>query len=300
MDDNTLNQTNTTRPVKRRKKKSQLRAIWRRMLKNKIAMVGLVIFAIIFFCMVFANFIVPYEVALEQVIEERLQPPSLQHWFGTDNFGRDIFARIIYGTRYSLSLGIIAVAVGLVIGGVFGSVAGYFGGIIDGIIMRIMDTILTMPSILLSLLIVAALGPGFTNVMIALSIAQIPYYARVVRSAILNIVGQDFIEAGKACGTPNLQIIFRHVLPNAIGTIIVQATMKVGVIIITAAALGFLGMGIQPPTPEWGGMLSEGKNYMMFMPWIVLVPGLAITITSLSLNLMGDGLRDALDPRLKD
>ncbi|ATW25606.1 ABC transporter permease [Candidatus Formimonas warabiya] len=291
----------TTIPItKKYKKKSRFREIWKRMKRNKIAMFGLTIFAVILFCTIFADLIVPYQAALKQDIAIRLQPPSADHWFGTDVFGRDMFARIIHGTRNSLIMGIGAVIVGISLGGLFGAAAGYYGGIIDMIIGRVMDTIMCIPFMLMALAIVAALGPGLVNVLIALMLSMVPYYTRVIRSAILTVTGQDFIEAAKACGTPDRYIILKHILPNAIGPVIVQTTMSVGSMIIWAAAMSFLGMGIQPPTPEWGSMLSEGKDYMLYSPHLVIFPGMAIVLTALSINLMGDGLRDALDPRLKD
>lgn len=285
---------------KKHKRKSQLGEIWFRFNKNKIALAGLIIFVIIVLCMIFADLIVPKSMVYEQNIAIHFQRPSAAHWFGTDMYGRDIFARIIYGSRNSLLMGIIAVAVGITFGGVLGSVSGYYGGKVDAIIMRILDTIMCIPFMLLALAIVAALGSGFINVLIALMVSNVPYYTRTIRSAILTVVGQDFIEAAKSCGTPDFYIILKHILPNAIGTVIVQATMSVGTMIIVAASMSFLGMGIQPPTPEWGSMLSEGKEYMIYAPYIVIFPGIAIALTALSLNLMGDGLRDALDPRLKD
>ena len=282
------------------KKKSQIKEVWRRMKKNKMAIVGLCIFALIVFCTIFADLIVDYDKGIEQVIEIRLQGPSAEHWFGTDMYGRDMFARIIHGTRYSFIMGVVAVMVGIAIGGTLGAVAGYYGGIVDTVIMRIMDTIMCIPFMLLSLTIVSALGPGLVNVLIALMLSMVPNYTRVIRSAILTVTGTDFIEAAKSCGTPNRYIVFKHILPNAIGTVIVQATMSVGSTIIAAAGMSFIGMGIQPPAPEWGSMLSEGREYMRYSSYIVLFPGLAIALSALALNLMGDGLRDALDPRLKD
>lgn len=282
------------------KKKSQGREIWRRLKKNKIAMVGLFIFIVILLCTIFADLIVPYEYSLEQNMETRYAPPSAEHWFGCDNYGRDIFARVIHGTRNSLVMGIGAMLVGIMLGGFLGSITGYFGGKIDTVIMRILDVLNTIPFMLLALAIAAALGASLVNVLIALMICMVPYYTRVIRSSILNVIGQDFIEAGKACGTPNRYIILKHVLPNAIGPVIVQATMSVGTMILSASAMSFLGMGIQPPAPEWGSMLNEGKDYMLFAPHMVIFAGLAIVFTALSVNLMGDGLRDALDPRLKD
>lgn len=286
--------------IKKYKKKSQWILIWKRMKRNKIAMVGVGIFLVIVFLTIFADFIVSYEAALEQKIENRLQPPSAQNWFGTDAYGRDIFARIIHGTRTSFMMGIGAVVVGIVIGGIIGASAGYYRGKIDSFIMWIMDLNLCIPFILMALAIVAVLGSGLINLFIALVVSYVPIYARVIRSAILTVVDQDFIEAAKACGTPDHLIILKHILPNAIGTVIVQATMSVGSMIISAASLSFLGMGIQPPTPEWGSMLSEGKDYMLYAPHIVMFPGMTIMLVVFAFNLMGDGLRDALDPKLKD
>jgi peptide/nickel transport system permease protein len=270
------------------------------MKRNRIAMVGLFIFSVIVFLTIFADVIVPYEKALTGDMAERLQEPSSKHWFGTDNYGRDIFARTLHASRRSLVMGIGAVLVGITVGGLLGASAGYYGGMVDTIIMRLIDTVICIPFMLLVLAIVAALGPGLVNVLIALMISMIPTYTRVIRSAILTVVGQDYIEAARSCGTPDRFIILKHVLPNAIGPIIVQATMTVGTMIIQAAATSFLGMGIQPPEPEWGAMLSESKDYMLKAPYMVMFPGFAIVLTALSLNLMGDGLRDALDPRLKD
>ncbi len=282
------------------KKKSRLNETWYRFRKNKLAVVGLVIFTLIMLCTLLVGFFIPYEASLQTNYENRLQAPSSEHLFGTDNFGRDTLARILHASRYSLLMGIGAVAIGITVGGLLGSLAGFYGGRIDTIIMRTTDTILCIPFMLLVLTIVVALGPSLVNVLIALMIAMVPSYTRVIRSTVLTVIGQDYIEAARACGTPDRFIILKHVLPNAIGPIIVQATMTVGLMIIWAASTSFLGMGIQPPTPEWGAMLSEGKDYMLRAPHLALFPGLAIGITAFSLNLMGDGLRDALDPRLKD
>ncbi len=282
------------------KKKSRFKEFWRRMRKSKAGMFGLCLFLLIVLVAACADLIVPYEQALAQDPMNRMQVPSQAHIFGTDIYGRDIFARIVYGTRYTLLIGLCAVALGITLGCIIGSIAGYFGGMVDSIIMRIMDTIVCIPFMLMALSIVAALGPGLFNVLIALIIANIPTYTRVIRSAMLTVVDSDYVEAAKACGVKDLEIIFHHILPNALGVIIVQATMTFGSMIISASTMSFLGMGIKPPTPEWGYMLSEGKNYIMYAPHMVIFPGLAIVLTVLSLNLMGDGLRDALDPRLKD
>lgn len=274
--------------------------IWRRFKRNKIAMVGLIIFLIIFLLTILAGVIVPYEKALEMNLADRLQAPSWKHLFGTDNYGREIFARVLHGAQRSLLVGIGAVIVGITVGGILGSIAGFVGGWVDQLIMRIVDTIVCIPFMLLVLTIVVALGPSLVNVLIALTISYMPVYVRLIRSSVLTVVGADYIEAARSCGTPMPYIILKHVLPNAIGPIIVQATMTVGTMIINAAGTSFLGMGIQPPTPEWGAMLSEAKNFMLDAPYMVIFPGMAIALTALSLNLMGDGLRDALDPMLKD
>lgn len=273
---------------------------WRRFQRNRAAMFGLCLFCVFLFCMIFADLIAPYENAITQNISARMQGPSLQHLFGTDIYGRDIFARIVHATRYSLLMGIVSVAVGIVLGSIFAAVAGLYGGKIDAAIMWVMDTVLCIPFMLLALAIVAALGSGLENLLLALIIASIPIYVRVIRSSILTVVDSDFVEAARCCGTPDRYIVLKHILPNAIGTVIVQATMSVGTMITWAAALSYVGMGIQPPKPEWGYMLSEGKDYMLKAPHMVIFPGMAIVLCCLALNLMGDGLRDALDPRLKD
>lgn len=291
---------NIDETFKKYKKKSQFKELWRRFKKNKTALLGLMFFVLIAFIAIFADFIIPYEEALAQNVYNRLQGPTWNYWFGSDNYGRDIFARIIHGARFSLLIGVAAVGMGVTTGCILGSISGYFGGIVDAIIMRIMDTIVCIPFTLLALTIVAALGPGLFNLLIALVLANIPMYTRVIRSAILTLVDMEYIEAARSYGTPDSKIIIKHVLPNALGVIIVQVTMTFGSMIISASTMSFLGMGIQPPTPEWGSMLSEGKNYMMYAPHIVLFPGFSIVLTVLSLNLIGDGLRDALDPRLKD
>lgn len=292
-----------TVPNKRtkRRKKSQFKDVWHRMTKNKLAMVGLVVLIVFVLMAVFADFIANYETqALKQNGKALLQPPSYEHWFGTDHLGRDVFARIVHGSRISLSIGITSTVISLIIGGLLGAVSGYYGGKIDNIIMRLLDTLMCIPSILLALAIIAALGPSIRNLMIAIIVSYIPGFTRIIRSSILTVVGQDYIEAARSCGMGDMRIILRHVVPNAIGPIIVQATMAVADVIISAAGLSFLGMGIQPPQPEWGAMLSDAREYMRPCPYLVIFPGLSIVLAALSLNLLGDGLRDALDPRLKD
>lgn len=282
------------------KKQSPLRGMWVRLKKSKSAMLGLVIFSIIVLIAIFAGALFDYDtVVIAQNIDNRLLAPGGEHILGTDSYGRDILARVVYGARISLTIGVVTVIVALSIGCVIGALAGFYGGWLDNITMRIMDVFLSIPSLLLAIAVVAALGTGIVNIMLAVGVAVIPGYARVMRSTILSIRNREFIEAARAVGTSDFRIIFRHILPNSIGPVIVQATLGVGDIIITAASLSFLGLGIQPPAPEWGAMLAEGREYIRYLPHLVFFPGLSIMITVLSLNLLGDGLRDALDPRLK-
>lgn len=286
---------------KKYKKKNKFYEVWKRYKKNKAAMVGLIIICILVLIAIFANVIADYDtMAIEQHSKDRLQGPSKDHWFGTDAYGRDVFSRIVHGSRISLFIGIASTFFCLLIGGLLGALAGYYGGMLDSIIMRVLDTIMSIPPILLSLSVVAALGAGMRNLMIAVTISRIPSFTRLIRASVLTVVGEEYIEAAKSCGTREHRIILVHILPNAIGPIIVQATMTVAQTILTAAGLSFIGMGIQPPAPEWGSMLSEAREYMRYAPYLTIFPGLAIIISALSLNLIGDGLRDALDPKLKN
>lgn len=300
-DSKVLHKTKENTEPNKFKRKSQINAIWRRMKKNKAAMIGLIIISIFAILAIFAELIAGYdEMAIAQNAAIRLQPPSFKHWCGTDAFGRDIFARIIHGARVSLTIGLVSTITSVMIGGLFGATAAYYGGKIDNIIMRTLDVITCIPGILLALALVSALGPSLRNLMIAIGIAYIPSFTRLIRSAVLSVVELEFVEAAKACGTSDLRIIVKHILPNAIGPIIVQATMSIAAVMMQAAGLSFIGMGIQPPEPEWGSMLSEAREYMRYAPHLVVIPGMAIVLSALSLNLIGDGLRDALDPRLKN
>lgn len=282
------------------KKRSQWVEVWRRLKKNKMAVLGLVILVILFLAALFADQIANYDtVVIKQNLADRLQPPSGKHWLGTDEFGRDIFARLIHGARVSLKVGIIAVGISIVLGGILGALAGFYGGKIDNIIMRVMDVFLAVPSILLAIAIVSALGPSILNLMVAISISSVPSYARIVRASVLSIRDQEFVEAARAIGANNARIIFRHIIPNSLAPVIVQGTLGVASAILSTAGLSFIGLGIQPPAPEWGSMLSGGRQYLRYAWWVTTFPGVAIMITILSLNLLGDGLRDALDPRLK-
>lgn len=286
--------------ARKTKKLSQFQEIWCRLKKNKQAMLGLCIFCVILLVALTADFLVDYNTdVIKQDIGNKLQTPSAEHWLGTDGYGRDIFSRLIYGTKISLTIGVVTAIAALLVGGIIGAIAGFYGGKIDNILMRIMDIFLSMPSVLLAIAVIAALGTGLVNIMISVAISFMPIYARVVRSSILIIRNKEFVEAARAIGTNDFRIISRHIIPNVIGPVIVQATLGVGEIIMTAAGLSFLGLGIEPPMPEWGAMLSEGKEYIRYLTYLVIFPGLCIMLTVLSLNLFGDGLRDALDPRLK-
>jgi len=243
----------------------------------------------------------PYEKAILQNARQRLLPPGTAgHIFGTDVYGRDMFARIMYGARISMFIGFVVAGFELVIGGCLGAMAAFYGSWIENLIMRVMDILSTMPHTLLALCIVAALGAGMTNLLIALVISNISGMTRIVRSSMLTVVEMEYIEAARACGTRDARIIWRHILPNGIGPIIVQATRSISGTILTAAGLSYLGLGVQPPTPEWGYMLSEGRERMLLSPYLMTIPGIAIVIAALSFEIFGDGLRDALDPRLKD
>lgn len=291
----------TTENKTRVKKRSQAASILRRFLKNKPAVLGVAIFAAMLLLAICAPLFADYEAdAITMHMDQRLMAPCSGHIFGTDANGRDMFARIIYGGRISLFVGVASVSISLVAGLIIGSCAGYFGGAVDNILMRIMDVFLAIPSLLMSITIVAVLGPNMINLLLAMSLSSIPRFSRIVRSSILSIRGQDYIEAARACGTSHARIIMRHVLPNAIGPIIVQASLNVATAVITVSSLSFIGLGISPPTPEWGSMLAEGREQMRYYPHLVLIPGLAIICTVMALNLIGDGLRDALDPKMKN
>ncbi len=282
------------------KKRSQWAELWKNLKRNKMALFGLIILVIIVLLAIFADQIANYDqVVIKQNLKMRLKPPSAQHWLGTDEFGRDIFARLIHGARVSLKVGLIAVGIAIVVGGFLGAIAGYYGDKLDNVIMRVMDIFLAVPSILLAIAIVSALGPNLLNLMIAVSISSIPRYARIVRASVLSIRDQEFVEAARAIGAGDARIIFRHIIPNSLAPVIVQGTLGVANAILSTAGLSFIGLGIQPPAPEWGSMLSGGRQYLRYAWWVTTFPGVAIMITILSLNLLGDGLRDALDPRLK-
>lgn len=281
------------------KKKNPWLEVFRRLKKNRLAMLGLVVVLLLIGTSVFAPVIAPYSYE-DQDLLAAFESPSKAHWFGTDEFGRDIFSRIVYGSRISLQVGLVAVSFSIMIGGFLGALAGYYGGRIDNVIMRIMDVLFSVPQLLLAISVAASLGPGLFNLMIAVGISSVPQYARLVRASVLSIREQEFIEAARSIGAKDLKIIFRHILPNCMAPIIVQGTLGVAFAILTAAGLSFIGLGIQPPIPEWGAMLSGGREYIRDHSYMTMFPGLAIMITILALNFLGDGLRDALDPKLKN
>lgn len=268
----------------------------RRFRQHKLALAGLAVLALLLISAAFPGLIAPYDpLAIE--MDDRLLPPSPGHWFGTDDFGRDILARIIYGARISLQVGVIAVGIAGSTGATLGLLAGYYGGWVDAWVMRIMDIIFAFPAILLAISIMALLGSSTTNVMIAIGIVYIPVFARIVRGATLALKTQDYVEAALASGVTSGRILWRHILPGAWGEITVQITLSLAYAILAEAALSFLGLGAQPPEPSWGSMLSFGREWVREAPWFSFFPGLAIFVTVFSLNLVGDGWRDALDPR---
>lgn len=286
--------------MSKRKRVRNENSIWREFKKNKGAMVGLAMIIIIVLIALFADVLVDYDT---QVIEmdpmERLQAPSAEHIFGTDSYGRDIFARIVYATRPSLAVGVVAVAIALAVGTTLGIIAGYYGGWIETIIMRICDVFVSIPSILLAICIASSLGQGIGVLMVAIGVCSCASFAIVARASVLTVRGQEFIEVAVSSGARDHQIILSHVIPNCLSPIIVQATMRVASAIILASSLSFLGLGIPAPDPEWGGMLSEGRNFIRDYSYMTLIPGAAIVVTVLSINLLGDGLRDAMDPKLR-
>lgn len=280
--------------------REQLAEFWRRFRKNKSAVAGLFILILLVGMALFADLIVPYARCVEQVGADRLQGPSAAHFFGTDEFGRDLFARVVHGSRYSLFIGVATSLMALAAGAVLGASAGYFGGMVDNVICRIVDVFMCVPPILLSLAVVAALGTSVKNLIVAITISCIPGNVRLIRSVVLTVAEQDYVEVARSYGASNARIIFRYVLPNAMGPIIVNTTMAISDMILSAAGLSFIGMGIQPPSPEWGALLSAAQTYIFTSPYLLVFPGLFIILSSLSFNLVGDGLTDALDPKLKD
>lgn len=272
---------------------------WRSFRKNKSALVGMGIVVFFILLATMGPFIVP-EGINDQKLNLRLSAPSSDHWFGTDDFGRDILSRVVLGAKISLTIGFSAVVLSAVFGSFLGIIAGYYGRWIDTIITRIFDIMLAFPSILLAIAIVSILGPSLQNALIAIAIINIPNFGRLIRSKVLSVKEEEYIVAAKAIGMKDSRILVRHILPNSFSPVIVQGTLSIATAIIEAAALGFLGLGAQAPQPEWGKMLSDARIHLMNAPWTMIFPGLAIMLTVLGFNLMGDGLRDALDPKMKN
>lgn len=284
----------------KRKSRSQWEEIWRRLLKNKGAMIGMAITLVLCVIALSADFIYDYNTeVINQDIVNRFQPPSAKYPFGTDNFGRDIFKRIVYGTKYSLTIGVAATLLSTVFGLVLGSVAGYFGGILEDVIMRVLDVFGAIPNLLMGMVIVSALGANSLTLIIALAVSNTPYMSRIVRASVLTVRNSEYVESARSIGIPEWKIILKYIIPNCMSPIIVAVTLRVGGNIISASSLSFLGLGVAAPTPEWGSMLSDGRNFIRGYPYITLYPGLAIMITVLALNMFGDGLRDAMDPKLR-
>ncbi|MFD1781007.1 ABC transporter permease [Fredinandcohnia salidurans] len=279
-------------------KQSRLKDFISIFLQNKAALVGGIIILFYIFIALFAPLLAPYDpFAIE--LDNKLVPPSSDHWMGTDDKGRDILSRILYGSRLSMGIGFAAVLFGSFFGIIFGLVAGYYGKWIDSIIMRIMDVMLAFPGILLALAIISALGPSMINVTIAVGAYSVPLFARIVRGSTLEVKRLEFIDAIRSLGANDGTIIFKHILPNILSPIIVQGTLRIATAILSAAGLSFLGLGAQPPSPEWGTMLSSGRDFLFSAPYIAIFPGMAIAILVLGFNIFGDGLRDAFDPRMK-
>jgi len=266
-------------------------------LSNPLNVVAFALIGVFALCALFAPVIAPYDPLLQD-LGSRLRPPSPDHWLGTDSLGRDIASRILYGARISLIIGVVVVASAGVFGTVVGLVAGYSGGLVDEALMRLTEVFLAFPALILAMAIAGALGPSLTNAIIAIAAVTWAVYARLTRGQILSLRRREFVEAARAIGASQFRIVFRHLLPNALAPLMIQASFDLGSSIIAAAGLSFIGFGAQPPTPEWGVMISEGRNYISTQPWLSLFPGLAILLAVGSFNLLGDGLRDAFDPRL--
>lgn len=281
------------------KPESQIKEVWTALKRNKGALIALGVIVFLVLVALFRDFLMPYDPNYSDMTMA-FQTPDGTHWFGTDQLGRDIFSRIIYGTRISLTVGLIAVAIALSIGTVLGAIAGYFGGKIDTVIMRLMDMMLAVPSILLAITFMAALGKGLDKAVIAIGLVSIPEYARIVRGSILSIKENDYVQAARVIGNKDMSIIFKHILPNVLSSIIVRATLGISTAVLDTAALGFLGLGIQPPFAEWGDMLGRARGFIFSAPYTLVFPGLAISITVLAFNMLGDGLRDALDPKSRN
>ncbi len=287
----------TTTTIKGR---SMMQETWRRLIKNKGAVIGMIFLAVLILAALLSPYLFDYDTqVIGMNMPERLQPPSSAHWFGTDEVGRDLFARVIYGARYSLVIGVGSVLIGLVVGTILGSLAGFYGGVMDSVIMRGVDIFYSIPNIMTAVVIVSVLGRSTVNLMIALAFSCASSFSRIVRASVMTIRNQEYVESSYSMGLPTWKIILKHILPNCLSPIIVQLTLLIGTTIISASSLSFLGIGIPAPAPEWGALLSAGRGHIRNASYMCVIPGLAIMFTVLALNLLGDGLRDALDPKLK-
>jgi peptide/nickel transport system permease protein len=280
------------------KKHSEFYSVARRLSKNSSAVIGFIVAVFLVVIAIFAPLIAPYPYDKMDLLHTR-DAPSREHIFGTDELGRDVFSRIVWGSRFSLSIGVLAVLMSTAIGMVFGAMAGFFGGAVDDIIMRLTDILQSIPGILLAIAVSVVLGPGFFNTLLALAIGGIPMTIRLLRGSILGIRHQEYLEAATSINASSPRIIYRHVIPNTFSPVLVSSTMSIGHVIMMAAMLSFIGLGVQPPTPEWGAMIAGGRSLIRSCPWMVIFPGIFIMLAVLALNMFGDGLRDALDPKLK-
>lgn len=300
MEQNVVTANKTSAVLQKRKKVSRWTEIWIRMKSNKTAVIGLIIFSSLILVALLAGFLVDYQQdVVTPNIPERLQGPSWKHPLGTDGMGRDCLSRMIYGARISLGVAFASVGFQLVVGILIGSISGFYGGAVDDVLMRINDVFASIPNLLMAICIATALGHSIINMVIAIGIAGTPALIRIVRATVMTVKDQEFVEAGRALGGNDRQIIAFHLLPNCVAPVIVQSTLRIASAILATSSLSFLGIGIKPPTPEWGNMLSAGREFLRNAPHITIFPGIAIVITILAINLMGDGLRDALDPKLK-
>lgn len=300
MEHTNMNASATESVKKKYKKRSHAGEVWRRFRKNKGALIGGSFILLLLLLALFGNVLYDYETDIvAQNIANRFIHPCWEHPFGTDHLGRDVFARMIYGIRASLPVGFVAVMISLVFGMVLGSIAGFFGGWLDNVIMRCLDIFNAMPTILMAIVLIAVMGISTMSLMIAIGLSSVPSFARISRAAVLMVRNQEFVESARAIGCTDLEVIFQHVLPNCLSPIIVQTTLRMGSAIISASSLSYLGLGVTPPMPEWGALLSGGRAYMLDHGYLTVFPGLAIMLTVIAFNLMGDGLRDAMDPKLK-
>ena len=282
------------------KKQGQVKEIFRRLRKSPGAMVGLVLLILLLLIVVFADQIAPYEKAIQQDVFNKLQPPSAEHIMGTDTFGRDVLARLVHGGRTSLTIALLASITSCIFGSLLGAIAGYFGGKVDMLIMRALDIFMSIPDLLFTMVVVAALGASIPVLIVAMTLSYFTNYVRLVRSEVLNLCEQEYVEASRAGGAGAMRIILTHIIPNTMGIILVNLTLNVASLVIYQSTLSFIGLSLPQPMPEWGSMLSEARQYMLRAPYLMAFPAIAIVLTAFAVNLLGDGLRDAMDPRLKN